>query len=385
MTQNSTIRRGKVVAALAIGVFTALGLLFFSYKYLDDLARARTGTFSRRLIEEMTAAYGVALLLPLLVMFARRYRLESRNWLRRLPVHLLALVIFSLSHTTLNALSRYLLFPLAGLGSYDYGILSIRYLMEFSSDAIIYCLLVAFVYLFDYYREARERELKMAQLETSLTQAQLQALRLQLQPHFLFNALNTISSIIYEDVQAADQMITRLSDLLRLTLRSSQSQEVTLREELDFLNLYLEIMRARFEERLIVRLDVEQGIQDALVPQLILQPLVENSIRHGAEPHSGVVTIGVCAKRENEMLLLEISDEGAGIVKDKQAVPCDGVGLPNTAARLNQLYGAAHHLTLRNSDGGGFQVKIQIPFHTTPKTNGMNGDAANVEDTRIDN
>lgn len=232
MAKDSTLGRGRVFAALDISVFTALGLLFFSYKYLDDLARARTGTFLRRLIEEMTAAYGVALLLPFLVMFARKYRLQSQNWLRRLPVHLLALVIFSLAHTTLNGLSRYLLFPLAGLGLYDYGILSIRYLMEFSSDAIIYSLSVAFVYLFDYYRAARERELKMAQLETSLTQAQLQALRVQLQPHFLFNALNTISSIIYEDVQAADQMIVRLSDLLRLTLRNSQSQEVKLSEEL---------------------------------------------------------------------------------------------------------------------------------------------------------
>lgn len=384
MAKNSTLGRGRVVAALDVSVFTALGLLFFSYKYLDDLARARTGTFLRRLIEEMTAAYGVALLLPFLVMFARRYRLQSQNWLRRLPLHLLALVIFSLAHTTLNGLSRYLLFPLAGLGLYDYGILSLRYLMEFSSDAIIYSLSVAFVYLFDYYREARERELKMAQLEASLTQAQLQALRLQLQPHFLFNALNTISSIIYEDVQAADQMIVRLSDLLRLTLRNSQSQEVKLSEELEFLNLYLEIMRARFEERLVINFDVESGIQDALVPQLILQPLVENSIRHAVDPHSGVVTIGVCAKRENGALLLEVNDEGTGIVKDQQAALGDGIGLSNTAARLNQLYGAAHGLTLRNSDEGGLQVKIQIPFRTARKTNGMNGDSANVEDTRTD-
>ncbi len=384
MAKDLTLGRGKVVAALDVSIFTALGLLFFSYKYLDDLARARTGTFLRRLIEEMTAAYGVALLLPFLVMFARRYRLQSQNWLRRLPLHLLALVIFSLAHTTLNGLSRYLLFPLAGLGSYDYGILSIRYLMEFSSDAIIYSLSVAFVYLFDDYRAARERELKMAQLETSLTQAQLQALRVQLQPHFLFNALNTISSIIYEDVQAADQMIVRLSDLLRLTLRNSQSQEVKLSEELEFLNLYLEIMRARFEERLVINFDVESGIQDALVPQLILQPLVENSIRYAADPRSGVVTIGVCAKRENGALLLEVNDKGTGIVKDQQAVLGDGIGLSNTAARLKQLYGAAHGLTLRNSVEGGLQVKIQIPFHTVRKTNGMNGDSANVEDTRTD-
>ena len=145
---------------------------------------------------------------------------------------------FSFLHTTLMALSRKALFPLVGLGSYYYGIMPVRYLMEFSNDVISYWICVGFVYLFDHYRESRDREVRTAQLETQLAQAQLQALRLQLQPHFLFNAMNTISSLVYENPRAADEMIARLSDLLRMTMRDSGVPEVTLEQELELLGLY---------------------------------------------------------------------------------------------------------------------------------------------------
>lgn len=367
--------RTGVVWLLRLGFFTAIGLLIFSYRYLDDLARERSGTFSVRLIEELTGAYAAALLFPLVVRFARQFRLRRQDWLRRLPLHLAALVVFSALHTSLNWLARSLLFQLAGLGSYDYGIMPIRYLMELANDAIVYCLFVALVYLFDYYRETRDREVRTAQLEARLTQAQLQALRLQLQPHFLFNALNTISAVIYEDVELADRMIAHLSDLLRLTLRRSNAQEVTLQEELEFLNLYLEIMRARFEERLIVNFEVEPETRAALVPQLILQPLVENSIRHGASPSSGAVNIAVCARRSNGALLLEVSDNGPGIKPEqpREVTGETGLGLSNTAERLNQLYGAAHGFSLQSSAAGGLLVRVRVPFHTARVENGLKG------------
>lgn len=360
-TSISKTTQRWIVAALIFGYYTAHGLLLFGYRYLDDLTREKTGTFTTRLIEEMTGAYGGAIIFPLVVIFVRKYRLQWRNLLRRLPLHLLAMSFFSAAHTTFNALTRWMLFPVAGLGDYDYGIMSIRYAMEFSNDVISYTLIVGFVYLFDHYQESRDREVITAQLETRLAQAQLQSLRLQLQPHFLFNTLNTISSMIYENPRAADEMIARLSDLLRLTLRNSQSQEVTLAEELEFLNLYLEIMRARFEERLVVRVSVEPDTRCAMVPQLILQPLVENSIRHAIDPR-GYVTIDIRSARENGSLVLEVIDDGPGIKAEKMATLGNGIGLSNTAQRLRQLYGEAHDFALTNAEGGGLAVRVSVPF-----------------------
>ncbi|HEV2912062.1 MAG TPA: histidine kinase [Pyrinomonadaceae bacterium] len=368
--------RRRAAALVGFGFFTATGLLFFSYRYLDDLARERTGTFGERLIEEMTGAYAAALLFPLVLRVARRFPFGRRVWLRRLPVHLATLLLFSVLHTTLNWLSRDLVFRLCGLGPYDYGIMPIRYLMEFANDAIVYSLFVALIHLFDYYRESRDQEVRTALLEARLTQAQLQALRLQLQPHFLFNALNTISAVIYEDAGRADRMIARLSDLLRLALRNSTAQEVTLQEELEFLELYLELMRARFEERLVVKFEVEPETTSALVPQLILQPLVENSIRHAASPSSGTLSIDVSARRSNGALLLEVSDNGPGIRKEQQAIALgDGIGLSNTSERLNQLYGAEHRFSLGASSEGGLLVHVEVPFHTrrSSETDGAKG------------
>jgi LytS/YehU family sensor histidine kinase len=284
------------------------------------------------------------------------------------------MTLFSLAHTTLIFITRNAIAYMAGYGSYDYGIMSIRYVMEFSNDVINYWLMVAFSYLFDHYRRSRDRELNTAQLETQLAQAQLQSLRLQLQPHFLFNTLNTISAMVYQNPRAADEMIARLSDLLRLSLRNSEAQEVTLQEELDFLKLYLEIMRARFEERLVVSIEVEPGQERALVPQLILQPLVENSIRHALDPASEALRISVRAKREDKSLLLEVGDNGPGIHQNNLG---NGIGLSNTRQRLHQLYGARQAMTLSNRAGGGLLVNIRIPFHTSGNGHAGNGRTGN--------
>ncbi|MEW6209809.1 MAG: histidine kinase [Acidobacteriota bacterium] len=379
MADSSKKTQRLLVASLIFAYYTAHGLLLLGYRYLDDLTREKTGTFLPRLIEEMTGAYGGAIIFPLVVLFVRKFRLRWGNLLRLLPLHLLALSLFSAAHTTLNAVTRWTLFPVAGLGDYDYGIMSIRYAMEFSNDVISYTLIVGFIYLFDHYRQSRDREVLTAQLETRLAQAQLQSLRLQLQPHFLFNTLNTISAMIYENPRAADEMIARLSDLLRMTLRNSQSQEVTLAEELEFLNLYVEIMKARFEERLVVRIDVESSTHSALVPQLLLQPLVENSIRHAIDPR-GRVAIDVRSTRENGSLILEVIDDGPGITGDSKAMSGGGIGLLNTAERLRQLYGEAHDFALANAEGGGLAVRITVPF----RQNGFDGEASDVEDSSSD-
>lgn len=344
-------------------VTTVLVVLRFLYQYLDDLARERSGTGLERLIEEATGGYTSAVLFVFVIIFVLRFRLARHNWQRRLPVYLLVMIGFSILHTILMAVTRQIIFPLVGLGEYDYGIMAIRFAMEFASQIIFFWITVTITLLVAHYREARDRELKTAQLEAQLAQAQLLTLQSQLQPHFLFNALNTISAVIYEDVQTADAMIARLSNFLRHLLNTPEAQEVPLQEELNFLNLYLDIMRPRFEERLNVEFEVESAAQHALVPKLILQPLVENSIKYAADPISGAVKIAVGASRQNGDLLLHVKDNGPGLQAAQAAILTKGFGLSNTIERLKHLYGDRHEFTLRNGEPGGLLIQVKVPFH----------------------
>lgn len=255
------------------------------------------------------------------------------------------------------------LFPLFGFRD-DYGALRWRYPMEFAHLFMFYWLGLAVVYLFHEVRFARERELHQAHLEASLAEAQLQALRLQLEPHFLFNALNTISATLYENRQAADEMIGRLGDLLRQLLKSDRSQEITLARELELLQLYTRIMEARLEDRLKLTLDVDETTQQAVVPQLLLQPLVENAIRHGMNPLTFEAEILVQARRQGDRLHLTIRDHGPGL--DTPVENKSGIGLSNTASRLTKLYGNWHSFEIRNADNGGAVVEIYLPFRAAP-------------------
>jgi LytS/YehU family sensor histidine kinase len=184
---------------------------------------------------------------------------------------------------------------------------------------------------------------------------------MQLNPHFLFNTLHAISSLMHRDVEAAERMLVQLSDLLRRALESTDTQEVPLREELDFLSRYAEIEQARFGERLKIEMNIAPDALDALVPNLVLQPLLENAIRHGIEPHARAGRVQVIAKRDGESLHLEVRDNGGGIVNGKVA---EGVGLSNTRARLKQLYFERHDFELGNIGNGGVSVRIRLPFHT---------------------
>jgi sensor histidine kinase YesM len=359
----------KMRQRFAVAVFwfvaaTFFFLLRFTYKYLDDLAREVPGTLAPRLLEEGTGTYSAALLFLFVILLLRKHRVRQKSWLQQLAIHLCLVVCFSVIHTSLMAVTRSILFPLFGLGKYNYGILPIRYVMEFGQQFLSYFSLVAMYYVFDSYREARQRELQTAHLETRLAQAQLQTLQSQLQPHFLFNALNTISAVVYEDARLADTMISRLSDFLRSLLNASQAQEVTLKEELRFLDLYLDIMRPRFEDRLQVQFDIAPETEEAMVPKLVLQPLVENSIKHAADPASGNVRIAVTAARSNGAVLLAVKDDGAGI----SATPQNGIGLSNTRQRLEYLYGAEQEFTMQNAEAGGLLIQIKVPYHRQPLT-----------------
>lgn len=212
----------------------------------------------------------------------------------------------------------------------------------------------------------RARALQVAQLEAQLTRAQLQNLQAQLNPHFLFNALNTVSAVMYEDVARADQVLSTLAELLRRALHGSTRPLVTLAEELEVLELYVEIMRARFGERLRLTLAAEERVQAALVPALVLQPLVENAIRHGAPAPPETAWVQVRAWAEGERLHLTVEDNGPGLAPGEPA-PGRGVGLTNTAERLRGLFGEEQSLWLQNRPGGGLRVSVRIPLRLIPQ------------------
>jgi two-component system LytT family sensor kinase len=191
----------------------------------------------------------------------------------------------------------------------------------------------------------------------------LQALRMQLHPHFLFNTLNGIAGLVRDqkNKQAVD-MIAGLSDLLRYTLENAGKQEVPLREELDFLELYLDIQQMRFSDRLAVRMEVAPETLDALVPSLILQPLVENAVRHGVAGRASAGTVGVTAELEYGLLRIKVYDDGPGLREDWTPESGGGIGLANTRARLEQLYGVRHGFTVRNRERGGVEATLAIPL-----------------------
>ncbi len=351
--QPSTLRVSLVSAA----VVSAASLLKFWYLYLDDLARDRAGTFLNRALEEGTGVFSAVVLIPAIVWVSRKFRFGEHPWQRIVPIHLGVAVLLSAAHTTLMGTSRALLFPLAGMGTYDYGAMRWRYPMEFSNFVVIYAVFVGAINLFDYYRELRNRQLAAAELEARLAQAQLQNLQLQLQPHFLFNALNTISAVMYEDISRADSMLAQLSDLLRRTLQRPDAQQVVLEEEIETVRMYLRIMQERFGDDLRVEVTFDSDVAQMLVPQLLLQPLVENSIRHAAGKTPLEVTIH--AARSDGELLLRVSDNGPGL---QTATIEKGIGLTNTADRLAALYGEHHKLSFDSPPGGGLTVSVRIPL-----------------------
>jgi two-component system LytT family sensor kinase len=337
-------------------VYTAIFVLIFSYHYLDDLSRQRPGTFAVRFLEEFTGVFTVFLLLPLVLRVADFYLFRIKGWARQVALHLVAAVGFSFLHTSLMAVSRWMIAPLVGLGRYDYGIMRFRYPMELSNDLLGYTVIVLVYYFFERLRIAQAQQLAAAELQAKLAQAQLENLRLQLQPHFLFNTLNTISSVMYEDVPAADAMLTQLSELLRLTLRTANSHEIPLAQELEITRLYLQIMQKRFESNLRVTYSVDSALENSLVPQLILQPLVENSLRHGLKDGSAGIDISIGAERENGSLILKVADTGAGLgTQGAEAAMNRGVGLANIRGRLEQLYGPDQEFAIANRPSGGMR------------------------------
>jgi two-component system LytT family sensor kinase len=336
----------------AFALYTAICALDFSYRYLDDLAREHTGTLVRRLLEETTGAYTALALLPFIVWFARRF-----SW----PMQIVGALAYTAAHTTLMAATRAVLFPALGQGHYDYGIMSYRYPMEASGDIVSYAVIVGFVYFLDRTRKARDAELKAATLQRELAETKLANLRLQLHPHFLFNTLNAVSSVMYEDVRKADAMLARLSEFLRVILTTSDVQEITLDEELQIERMYVDIMKARLENNLQLSLNVDPDARLARVPALLLQPIIENSIRHGMDPQRNQLALAINATREESMVTIRIRDDGVGLL---DATPTYGHGLSNVRSRLEHLYGPDSSVRVAQLSPRGTEVCLQFPFRS---------------------
>jgi signal transduction histidine kinase len=296
---------------LATAFWSLLGLAFGSQFYFSSATFGNPVSWSRALAYSLADWYVFALLSVPAIWLARRCPIERARWGRCVLVHVSASVVFSLAYIAVRgALATWQ----AGLGgnslAQSFHALLIK---TWHFNLLVYWVILAVSHAFDYAKRLRERELRAADLEKRLTEARLQALQMQLNPHFLFNTLHAISALMHQDVDAADRMLVRLSDLLRRALESTDTQEVSLREELDFLSRYSEIEQTRFGDRLRIEMEIAPETLDALVPNLVLQPLLENAIRHGIEPHARPGRITVQSRRDGPALQLQVRDNGAGL------------------------------------------------------------------------
>jgi two-component system LytT family sensor kinase len=340
---------------LALGLFSA-GVPFIQFR---QVRRPVPPSASSDLLWRMFAsqlAIWVAWLgiVPVVIWLRRRFPLS--NLIVALPVHLAAIAVLCLGHALLAAWLSPMGPPLMIRAGY-------MWMRDLPFCTLFYGLTFGLISALDFYRQFRERELRASQLEAQLAQAELQMLKMQLHPHFLFNTLNGITGLVRDrDNEGAVQMLVGLSDLLRQTLENSGKQEVRLSEELEWLELYLKLQQMRFSDRLRARIAASPETLDALVPNLITQPLVENAIKHGLAMRSGPGTVTLTASCTGSTLEMRVSDDGAGLPAGWELSHCNGVGLNNTNARLRQLYGTASHLDVHNREGGGVEAVLSIPL-----------------------
>jgi len=345
------------VIVASVAVFSMLSIFFASAQYLDALYRQGSGgnpQWLRALKFAVADWIPWVPLTPLILLLTWKVASLRLRWLVGLIVH----PVVGLITVFLEQLAQAALIPL----------FIPTYFFRFSLDAstiltslLVYVVIVGLGLGLDAHRRYRERELHASQLEAQLAQARLQALKSQLHPHFLFNTLHAISTLMHRDVDAAERMMSRLSDLLRLSLETFGEQTVSLRQELDFLRRYLEIEQIRFGDRLAVDLDIEPNTLDAAVPSFILQPLVENAVRHGISPRASGGTVRLRASRGNGQLSLVVEDDGVGLPRGN-STPREGVGLSNTRARLRQLYGEESSISLDDA-APGLCVRLALPYH----------------------
>jgi two-component system LytT family sensor kinase len=347
-----------------LGLWTLFGIFLASQSGLALNRREQLYPWYKILAADLSFAYVWAVLTPLVLWLARRFPIDRGRQALNLLVHVCASLIIGFATRAFRDLMFFYL-VIGYNGPLSFGKLLFSMYLMFDYGSMIYWLILLVSFAFNYYRRYREGEIRASRLEAQLAQAQLHALKMQLHPHFLFNTLHSISALVHKAPDAADKMIARLGDFLRLTLESAGAQEVTLQQEIDFLKCYLDIERIRFKDRLTVRIDIETQALQARLPNLILQPIVENAIRHGIAPSTEAGYIEIEARRFNGTLHVQITDNGPGLSTNGNSgrIFKEGVGLSNTQARLQQLYGTEHRLDLSNTARGGLTVTLEIPFN----------------------
>ena len=351
-------------AGVIFGVWSVIGLIFSLQFYFAAFRSEQPVPWGRSLYVQMTWGYLWALLTPVVLWLVRRFPIEKQHWRSSVLAHLAASTLLSFASGIAGHLLLFVKYGGAAVGRPYQFQNSLRFAVSNYTEAMgIYMLIALLAYAYSYYERYRQGELRASRLEAQLSQAQLQALKMQLHPHFLFNTLHSISALLHRDTDGARKMITRLGDFLRLTLENSGTQEVTLQQEMEFLRCYLEIERIRFRDRLTTHVQVDPEALDTHVPNLILQPIVENAIRHGIAPRSAPGEIEIRAKQEDGFLRIRIRDNGPGLPMNRstESLFKKGLGLANTQTRLERLYGARHRFEIANDPAGGLAVTLLIP------------------------
>jgi signal transduction histidine kinase len=347
---------------LYIVIWTAVGLFFASYSSLWGKYIYKSPiTWEYALKTNLAFYYIWACIAPFVLWLGKRHRFEEGTRTLSFLVHvptslLLAAIQLVVAEVIVQS------FNPEPLHLYDaFRSIQVTFVVYFHINLLTYWAILGIGYGRQYYRKYRDREIEAAQLEAQLTQAQLQALKMQLHPHFLFNTFNTISSLMHRNVDDADRVLARLGDLLRYSLHNVGVQEVALREELEFLQRYLEIEQTRFEDRLRVRISVDPDALDCKVPNLILQPLVENAVRYAVATQSSGASVEIAAHLVDGKLRMSVADDGPGLPADFNATVDEGIGLRTSRERLQQLYGDRHDFVLRNKSPRGLEVSVTIP------------------------
>ena len=366
--------RSWLIWAVSFGVWTVVSVLATFTIYEFERMRGTPMSVLSTAALEFSQILTYAPLTPLVFALAIRFPFRLGKWWKRCLLYLAGGVLFSAAHIALRTLIHPIWDPdakqyiwafwnsAAHVIHMRWDLIESLFVLNIVDDITgTYLPIVLVAHAVSYYRGLRERELRTSQLQAQLAKAQLQALKSQLQPHFLFNTLHSISTLMLMDVHAADRMMTRLSDLLRMILEDAGTQITTLSRELEFVNCYLEIEKVRFEERLTVVVDVAPETLDALVPHLLLQPLVDNAVKHGVSKRTEGGEVRITAAARDGELELQVADNGAGL-HAPETPWTHGLGLRATRERLETLYGQNQSLELQSPPEGGVVVQIHIPL-----------------------
>jgi two-component system LytT family sensor kinase len=396
--------RPWLIWALSFGIWTLIAFAASGSVYELYRSRGYPMSFATVLASELSQVLTYAPLTPFALALAMRFPIQRGNWVRRSLLHLLFGVVFSIVHVVLRGLTPYAAWD-PKLGGYVSAVWNSQsHMFEikwqvfktlFFSNVVdditgTYVPIVLVAHALWYYRSFRDRELHSAKLEVQLAKSNLQVLKSHLQPHFLFNTMHSISALMLTDVKAADKMMSRLSDLLRMSFESSGVQISTLSRELEFVAGYLEIEKIRFGDRLTVVLEIAPETLDAQVPSFLLQPLVENAIRHGISRLSRGGNVWITANQDGRYLYLRVRDNGPGLVKTATVPSRTGLGIRTTRERLQTLYGRAQRFEIHDAPNGGVEVSVRIPLRIEPillKDDVMSSQSTNepANDRRTDN